>query len=431
MDCIIVFGCVFLILYVIFILGNLCRTKPETIIASSFNPSITSAKQSLSEPESEPESEPVSSSQVVVEMKNKNTNGRLTKRQKKQQKQEAAQKRLDLEIHKPWVDTVSRTKQVGNYCLDSIQTAHAEVNILFSKLVGQHTLCESDLTLSIQQFEESLAGKNVNSKTAEQIGIRLKSSLLGEKLPSCQSIMQTIRSRFTEQLKELIPNDFVGTRPSEKLLQLIQEKTHLFIILAIGTNGVGKSTSLGKICKWLQSHNFQASFAPCDTFRAGAIEQLTIHAKALKVELYPAQYNEPITKVAVRAKAMALARQDDILLIDSAGRMGGNNKLMTELGNLIKTVQPDYVLYIIEAIAGNESTHELEIFNKKITDTRNGGRGIDGVLLSKFDTVDNQIGAVLNILVTSKIPILFVGTGQTYSDLKTIEMNNIVDMILK
>jgi signal recognition particle receptor subunit alpha len=135
----------------------------------------------------------------------------------------------------------------------------------------------------------------------------------------------------------------------------------------VGVNGVGKSTSLSKVCSWLLSNNLKVAIAACDTFRSGAIEQLQVHATNLGVNLYAQDYGKEPTIVA--AASIQQGRKDgmDVVLIDTAGRMADNELLMRALGKLVGVNKPDLVLFVGEALVGNDSVDQMRKFNRYAT----------------------------------------------------------------
>jgi signal recognition particle receptor subunit alpha len=206
-----------------------------------------------------------------------------------------------------------------------------------------------------------------------------------------------------------------------------------------GVNGVGKSTNLAKIAYWLGQQGCKVQLAACDTFRAGAVEQLKTHAARLQVPLYERGYEKDPAKVA--AEAIRVAERDgrDVVLVDTAGRMQDNEPLMRALSNLIALNQPDLVLFVGEALVGNDAVDQLVKFNRSLADLAPGAATggprnrqiIDGIVLTKFDTIDDKVGAALSMVYASGAPVMFVGCGQTYVDLKKLNVRSVVASLLK
>jgi signal recognition particle receptor subunit alpha len=203
-------------------------------------------------------------------------------------------------------------------------------------------------------------------------------------------------------------------------------------IVFVGVNGTGKTTSLAKIAYLLNSHNFKVLIAACDTYRSGAVDQLEQHSKSMSIELFSKGGNrrEP-TPVAREAIKYAKERDYDVLLIDTAGRMQDNLNLMTQIAHLVHDSKPDLTLFVADATVGTNGSDQIQKFDKAIQGY--GGqnaRGIDGILLTKFDIIDDKVGASITLVYETGHPIFFVGVGQFYPDLRTMNPTAVVEMLL-
>jgi len=212
-----------------------------------------------------------------------------------------------------------------------------------------------------------------------------------------------------------------------------------YVITFVGINGVGKSTSLAKVVSWLKQNGLRVLIAACDTFRAAAIEQLLVHARNLEVDLFHCGYGKTGGKgddpasVCFQAIQKAQRERYDVVVVDTAGRMQGNAALMKELAKLVGLNQPDLVLFVGEALVGNDSVDQLQRFNQSLQDLSHSkvARGIDGIILTKFDCVDEKVGAAISMTHTTGQPVVFVGVGQKYADLKTLDIKRIVSVLTK
>ena len=183
--------------------------------------------------------------------------------------------------------------------------------------------------------------------------------------------------------------------------------------------------------------------AACDTFRSGAVEQLRVHARNLRalqtsnggglVELFERGYGKDSAGIAKDAIHYATVNQFDVVLIDTAGRMQDNEPLMRALSKLVSVNQPDKIIFVGEALVGNEAVDQLTKFNQALKDFSGlqHPRHIDGMILTKFDTIDDKVGAALSMTYITGQPIYFVGTGQTYTDLKNLKVSHVVHSLLK
>jgi len=174
--------------------------------------------------------------------------------------------------------------------------------------------------------------------------------------------------------------------------------------------------------------------AACDTFRAGAVEQLRVHADRLQVKLFEKGYSKDAASVASDAIKFAKDNKYDVVLVDTAGRMQDNEPLMRALAKLVNQNQPDLVLFVGEALVGNDAVDQLTKFNQALMDFSPPNvkpRLIDGIVLTKFDTIDDKVGAAISMSYTTGQPILFTGVGQTYTALRKMNVKAVVRALLK
>ena len=300
----------------------------------------------------------------------------------------------------------------------------------FSKLLSPNSpLTKSDLEVPLQQMSTLLTSKNVAPSTSQTICNVVEKQLLGKRVGTLVGVKRAVRHALEDAIDRIL-------RPKHKasvdVLRAVIEKRNgggllrtgrgrPYVIVMIGINGVGKSTSLAKIAYYLQSHQCTPLLAACDTFRSGAVEQLSVHASCLSIPLYHQGYAKDPAAVAKAAIAKATENGNDVVLIDTAGRMQNNVPLMKALAKLVTETQPDLVLFVCEALVGNDGMDQLTMFQKALT---SGGhtRPIDGVVLTKFDTVSDKVGAALTLTHLTGVPIVFCGTGQKYNHLKPLSV---------
>ncbi|HHE36710.1 MAG TPA: signal recognition particle-docking protein FtsY, partial [Candidatus Woesearchaeota archaeon] len=190
--------------------------------------------------------------------------------------------------------------------------------------------------------------------------------------------------------------------------EIKKKKEKPYIIAFIGVNGSGKTTTMAKIAHMLIQHRLSVVFAASDTFRAAAIQQLEEHAKKLGVKMIKHEYESDPAAVAYDAVQHARARNIDVVLIDTAGRLHSNDNLMNELKKLVRVNKPDLKIFVGESITGNDCIEQAKLFNQAV--------GIDVIILAKAD-VDEKGGAAVSISYVTKKPIIYLGTGQKYEDL--------------
>ena len=309
-------------------------------------------------------------------------------------------------------------------------------NSIFSKLtnklqnyIGNKILTEEDLKPVMDNLITLLMEKNVAKEIAENLCESVKKSLLNTKTNSFTTITTTVKNSLKESIAKILT-------PKEDLDLLrkalaAKKRGEPYKIVFIGINGVGKSTNLAKVAYMLMNNGLKILIAACDNFRAGAVEQLKTHSKALNVDLFEKGYKDDPAYICKEAIEEAKKKGHDCVLIDTAGRMQDNEPLMKNLAKLVEVNQPDAIIFVGEALTGNDSVDQLIKFNQALIDysKKENPRTIDGILLTKFDTVDDKVGAALTMVYTTGKPIVYVGTGQKYVNLKKLNVNNVLNAL--
>ncbi|KAI8060723.1 SRP54-type protein [Gongronella butleri] len=324
----------------------------------------------------------------------------------------------------------------------SAKTAAASGGMFSSLLKSftQRELTEDALDPILSTMKNQLITKNVAKEIAEHVCDSVKSNLLGKKLGQFERVATVVRTSMEAALKRVLT-----PKTSLDILRDIEQakaEHRPYTITFIGVNGVGKSTNLSKVCFWLLQNNMKVLIAACDTFRSGAVEQLRVHARNLRalqtsgmgsVELFERGYGKDSAGIAKDAIAYAGAQGFDVVLIDTAGRMQDNEPLMRALAKLVAVNSPDKIIFVGEALVGNEAVDQLTKFNMALKDFSGlqNPRHIDGMILTKFDTIDDKMGAALTMTYITGQPIYFVGTGQTYTDLKNLRVSHVVNALLR
>ncbi|XP_051183680.1 uncharacterized protein [Lolium perenne] len=302
---------------------------------------------------------------------------------------------------------------------------------MFKSIAGNNVLEKADLQPALKALKDRLMTKNVAEEIAEKLCESVAASLEGKKLGSFTRISSTVQTAMEEALTRILT-----PRRSIDILRDVQaakERGKPYVVVFVGVNGVGKSTNLAKVAYWLLQHNLSVMMAACDTFRSGAVEQLRTHARRLQIPIFEKGYEKDPAVVAKEAIQEATRNKSDVVLVDTAGRMQDNEPLMRALSKLINLNKPDLVLFVGEALVGNDAVDQLNKFNQKLADlsTVPTARLIDGILLTKFDTIDDKVGAALSMVYISGSPVMFVGCGQSYTDLKKLNVKSIVKTLLK
>jgi fused signal recognition particle receptor len=196
------------------------------------------------------------------------------------------------------------------------------------------------------------------------------------------------------------------------LSERIKSKPSPLVIMFVGINGTGKTTVIAKLASRLQKHGYSCVLAASDTFRAGAIEQLTIHSEKLGCKIIKHQAGGDPAAVAYDAVEHAKARKRDVVLIDTAGRMQTNTNLMDEMKKIKRVAKPDIVVFVGDSLAGSDAVEQAKRFDEAV--------GIDGVVLTKIDA-DAKGGAALSIAKAIGKPIIYVSLGQEYDQFRKFD----------
>ncbi|KAI9224321.1 SRP54-type protein [Blastocladiella britannica] len=314
-----------------------------------------------------------------------------------------------------------------------------------SIFTGTRTLTEAELAPLLSTMESHLIGKNVATHVARDLTAAVGASLVGQPIGWARAgtaLRTAMESALTRVLLPSTATDLL--RDIRTVAAAPKSVRRPYVAVFCGVNGVGKSTNLAKITFWLLRNGLKVMIAACDTFRSGAVEQLRTHVRNLRllseemtgqqaeVDLFERGYGKDAAGIAKEAIAAAASRGFDVVLVDTAGRMQDNEPLMRSLAKLMATNQPDKVIFVGEALVGNEAIDQLTKFNAAIRDfsSQANPRDIDALILTKFDVIADKVGAAISMTYITQKPVLFVGTGQTYTDLKRINVGAVVDALL-
>ncbi|WP_042701632.1 signal recognition particle-docking protein FtsY [Thermococcus sp. PK] len=274
----------------------------------------------------------------------------------------------------------------------------------FVDKVAQTEISEKDVENALWDLELELLEADVALEVVEELKEKIKQKLVGQKVKIGTNKKEIVEKAVKEAVLEVLT-------PERRidLLEMIKSKQEKpFVIVFVGFNGSGKTTTIAKLANWLKKNGLSVVIAASDTFRAGAIEQVEEHAKRVGVKLIKHGYKSDPAAVAYDAIEHAKARGIDVVLVDTAGRNELNRNLMDEMKKIVRVTKPDLVIFVGDALAGNAIIEQARQFNEAVR--------IDGVILTKLDA-DARGGAALSIAHAIGAPILFVGVGQGYGDL--------------
>ena len=273
---------------------------------------------------------------------------------------------------------------------------------------------EKHLDNVLPEMKLALMESDVAMVAVEEMEIIIKKRLVGLRVENRAAIVPTIEKALKASLVELL------SKTSFDPQTLLEKRDGPLIIAFVGVNGTGKTTTIAKIADWLQQNGKSVVLAASDTFRAGAIEQLEVHAERLGCKFIKHQAGADPAAVAFDAVEHARAKHRDIVLIDTAGRMQTNTNLMDEMKKIKRVAKPDLIMFVGDSLAGNDAIDQAKKFHEAV--------GIDAVVLTKLD-VDAKGGAALSISSAIGQPIAFIGIGQGYGDIMPFDATWIVERI--
>jgi len=261
---------------------------------------------------------------------------------------------------------------------------------------------EGKLEDILWDLELALLESDVALPVIEEIKQSLKEELMGKRISRGISPEDAIESALRSAIKKALA---VGKIDFDSF---VREHEKPVVLMFIGVNGSGKTTTIARIAYRLKNMGITSVMAAGDTFRAGAIEQISIHGDRLGIKVIKQQAGSDPASVAYDAVEHAKARYKDVVLIDTAGRMQTNTNLMDEMKKIKRVAKPDMIIFVGDALAGNDAVEQAIKFDVAV--------GIDAVVLTKIDA-DAKGGAALSIAHAVGKPVIFVGNGQDYGDM--------------
>ena len=275
----------------------------------------------------------------------------------------------------------------------------------FFSFIREKTISEKHVEDTLWELEMGLLEGDVAMEVASEVVESVKQNLVGKKIKRSNDITEYTFNALRDAVAEIIDI------PGKNMTEMIEEKKaqgEPLVVMFVGINGTGKTTTIGKLANYYLKKGYTPVIAASDTFRAGAIEQVNYHADNVGVKLIKHQKGSDPAAVAYDAIEHARAQGKELVLIDTAGRMQTNTNLMDEMKKIKRVANPDLVIFVGDALTGNDATEQAVKFNDAID--------VDGVILTKADA-DSKGGASLSIGYVIKKPILFLGMGQGYEDI--------------
>ncbi len=285
------------------------------------------------------------------------------------------------------------------------------------KSLGQKELKEKDIDEVLFELEVALLESDVATEVIDSLKDDLKQKLIGATVEKEQ-----IANIVKQNLRQHISNMFDSAGKID-ILSNIQKKKRTgepYIISFMGINGTGKTTTIAKVAYLLRENKFSVVIAAADTYRAGAIEQITEHAKRLNLKIIAQNYGSDPAAVARDAVLYAKSHKIDCILIDTAGRMQTSKNLMDQISKINKVVNPDLKIFVGDSLAGNDTINQAREFYQYTK--------FEGSILTKSDA-DARGGAAISIVKVTSTPILYLGVGQEYKDLKPFDKDSFLESL--
>src|SRR5881275_386260 len=282
---------------------------------------------------------------------------------------------------------------------------------VFKNLRGQGKLTEEHLDTALAEIREALLEGDVNVGVADELLANIRKQAIGSEvmlqLAPDQQVLKVVRDELTTLLGKHAKPIFASRPPS--------------VWVIVGLQGSGKTTTTGKLAKWLSLHGHRRILVSTDVYSPAAREQLTQVAKAIGTAIWPGAGTDKPIEIVKGAIKEAKLSASDVILVDTAGRLHIDDELMNELGMLKKELQPSEILFIADAMIGQDAVRSAGEFHKRL--------GLTGVILTKLDG-DARGGAALSISKVSGAPVKFVGLGEKYDALEGFYPERIVSRVL-
>ena len=288
----------------------------------------------------------------------------------------------------------------------------------FSKLYETITRTElkgKDLDKVLDEFQLELIQSDVAVSVAEYLTLELKNKLDDVRFARFTDPRARVKAILSEVLMSLL--DKAGHLDVYEFVEKKRSTGEPAIIVFVGINGTGKTTSIAKLAHILQNKGRTVIIAASDTYRSGAVEQLEEHARRIGVKTIKHQYGADPAAVAFDAISYAKAHGVNVVLVDTAGRMGTNTNLLEEMKKIVRVTRPDLTILVVDALTGNDAVEQGKVFAQAVN--------IDGIILAKLDA-DVKGGSAVSLSFIMGKPVVLVGTGQRYDDLEPFRAEFIV-----
>jgi len=280
------------------------------------------------------------------------------------------------------------------------------------KLRGKARITESDLKEMLREVKLAMLEADVNYKIVKDFMANIQEKALGQ-----------------DVLKSLTPGQQVIKIVKDELVELlggVESKINFTpnpptIIMLVGLQGSGKTTTAGKLANLLRKQGKKPLLVACDVYRPAAIKQLQVVGSQLNIPVYSNEQSKDVVHIAKQAMSVAISKLNDVVILDTAGRLHIDEELMQELKNVKQGLKPHEILLVVDSMTGQDAVNVAQSFNESL--------GIDGVVLTKLDG-DTRGGAALSVKKVTNRPIKFAATGEKLSDIEVFHPDRMASRIL-
>ena len=280
------------------------------------------------------------------------------------------------------------------------------------KLRGKSRITESDLKEVLREVKLALLEADVNYKIVKDFILAVETKALGEDVLKSLTPGQQVVKIVKDEMEELLGGtesriNFTPNPPT--------------IIMLVGLQGSGKTTTAGKLANLLRKQGKKPLLVACDVYRPAAIKQLQVVGSQLNIPVYSNETSKDVPLIARQAISQAISKLNDVIILDTAGRLHIDEELMQELKNVKSNVKPHEILLVVDSMTGQDAVNVAENFNNEL--------GMDGVILTKLDG-DTRGGAALSVKKVTNRPIKFAATGEKLSDIEVFHPDRMTSRIL-
>ena len=283
---------------------------------------------------------------------------------------------------------------------------------IFKKVSGQGKLTEANMKEALREVRLALLEADVNYTVAKNFVAKIKEKALGENVISGVNPTQQFIKIVNDELVEVLG----GTN-----VQIVKADKAPTIIMVVGLQGAGKTTLAGKLANHFRKQGKKPLLVACDIYRPAAIEQLKVVGKNLNIPVYANDNSKNVVSIAKEGINKAISSLNDLVIVDTAGRLQIDDELMSELEDLKREINPNETLLVVDSMSGQDAANVAKTFSEKIE--------IDGVVLTKLDA-DTRGGSALSVKEITGKPIKFASVGEKLSDLEAFYPDRMASRIL-